>query len=73
VSGARRTADKQRLVWEREIYSGKDRDYLIGFVELNKHSDFAKRIKRILKAYDKMNSERARAVVAFKKLNGTYK
>lgn len=68
------TSTKKRLAWERWIYSNDDRDYLIGFVELNKHDRvLAHRIRRMLKAYDKMNADRARAVVAFKKLSGAYK
>jgi hypothetical protein len=63
----------RHLAREREIYTTDDRDYLIGFVELNKHSDFAAKIRRMLRAYDDMNKQRARAVVAFKKLSGTYK
>jgi hypothetical protein len=74
MSATEKKSERTRQVaYEREIYTTDDRDYLIGFVELNKHSDFAARIRRMLRAYDDMNKQRARAVVAFKKLSGTYK
>jgi hypothetical protein len=64
---------KSRVAEEREIYSGEDRDRIVSFLELNKHERFlVPALRRMLKAYDKMNADRARAVVAFKKLNGTY-
>lgn len=68
-----RAPARQAIDAERALYSNDDRDYLVGFVELNKHSDFAARVRRMLRAYDDMNKQRARAVVAFKKLSGSYK
>jgi hypothetical protein len=64
------TNTRKQLAAEREIYRNEDRDYLVGFVELNKYSDLAARIRRMLHAYDDMNKRRARAIVALRKARG---